>query len=82
VAERTDHPMAVAMHWVARIIAAGLMMSVPGIGGRWLDGRLGTAFIAPLGFIVGLIGGMAYLIAATRAAEAERKARRNSGPGK
>ncbi|RIK80673.1 MAG: hypothetical protein DCC67_09085 [Planctomycetota bacterium] len=60
------------MQWVARIFAAALMMSAPGVGGLWLDHRWGTAFIGPVGFVVGLVGGMAYLIAATRQAESRR----------
>jgi hypothetical protein len=73
VAERPDHPMAVAMQWVARIFAAALMMFLPGIGGQWLDHHWGTGFIGPAGFVLGLIGGMMYLIAATKTADAERK---------
>jgi hypothetical protein len=73
--------MAAAMQWVARIVAAALMMSLPGIGGQWLDARWGTGFIGPLGFVVGLIGGMMYLIAATKAADAERKRKLNRTRG-
>jgi hypothetical protein len=65
--------MAAAMQWVARIFAAALMMSLPGIGGQWLDGKWGTGFIGPAGFVLGLIGGMMYLIAATKSVDAERK---------
>ena len=65
--------MAVAMQWVARICAAALMMFRPGLGGQWLDGQWGTGFIGPVGFVIGLVGGMMYLIAATKAADAERK---------
>jgi hypothetical protein len=73
VAERSDHPIAVAMQWVARIFAAALMMSLPGVGGQWLDRQWGTGFVGPAGFVVGLIGGMTYLIAVTRSAEATQK---------
>ena len=66
-------PMAVAMQWVARIFAAALMMFLPGLGGQWLDRQWGLGFIGPIGFVVGLVGGMMYLIAATRADDAERK---------
>jgi hypothetical protein len=34
-------------------------MFLPGVGGGWLDARLGTSFIGPLGFTVGL--GLAIL---------------------
>jgi hypothetical protein len=73
VAEPPDHPMAIAMAWVARIFAAALMMFLPGLGGQWLDGRLGTGFLGPVGFVLGLVGGMMFLIAATRSAEIERR---------
>jgi hypothetical protein len=72
VAERSDHPMALAMQWVARVFAAALMMSLPGFGGQWLDGKLGTRFIGPAGFVLGLVSGTIYLIAATRTG-AQRK---------
>jgi len=72
VAERSEHPIAVAMQWVARIFAAALMMSLPGVGGQWLDRQWDTGFVGPLGFVVGLISGMTYLIAVTRSAEASR----------
>ena len=65
--------MAVAMQWVARIIASAVMMVLPGLGGQWLDQRWGTGFIGLAGFAIGLIAGMMYLIAATRSADAERK---------
>jgi hypothetical protein len=68
--------MAVAMQWVARITAAAVMMFLPGVGGQWLDARLGTGFIGPAGFVVGLVGGMMYLIAATKSADAQRKQQR------
>lgn len=73
MADRPTHPIAIAMQWVARIFAAALMMCAPGVGGLWLDHRWGTGFIGPAGFVLGLVGGMAYLLAATRQAEAERK---------
>jgi hypothetical protein len=62
--------MAAAMHWVARIFAAALMMFLPGLGGQWLDQHWGTRFLGLVGFAVGLVGGVAYLIAATRQAGA------------
>jgi hypothetical protein len=64
--------MAAAMEWVARIFAAALMMCLPGFGGQWLDQLWGTTFIGLVGFGIGLIGGMAYLIAATKSTDARR----------
>lgn len=66
--------MALAMQWVARIFAVSLLMILPGLGGQWLDVRFGTGFLAIVGFALGLVCGMAYLIAATRAEEASEKA--------
>jgi hypothetical protein len=68
--------MAIAMQWVARIFAAALMMFLPGIGGQWLDDRLGTSFLGPVGFVIGLIGGMAYLVSATKADAHQKPASR------
>jgi hypothetical protein len=67
------HPMGAAMQWVARIFAAAVMMTLPGLAGLWLDDRFGLSFIGLIGFAFGLIGGMTYLISATRAADAERR---------
>ncbi len=47
-------PVGEAMVWVSRIIAIGLTMFLPGVAGGWLDARLGTSFIGPLGFVAGL----------------------------
>ncbi len=68
--------MAIAMVWVARIFAAALMMFLPGLGGQWLDRRWGTGFLGPVGFVLGLVGGMMFLIAATRSAEQDRRSKR------
>ena len=67
------HPMGAAMQWVARIFGAAVMMILPGLAGLWLDDRFGLSFIGLIGFAFGLIGGMTYLISATRAADAERR---------
>ena len=67
------HPMGVAMQWVARITGAAVMMILPGLAGLWLDEKWGVSFIGLIGFAFGLIGGMTYLISATRAADAERR---------
>ncbi|MEM8947050.1 MAG: hypothetical protein AAGD11_17890 [Planctomycetota bacterium] len=61
-----QHPMGAAMQWVARIIAAGMMMVLPGLAGQWLDGRLGAGFFALLGFALGIFVSMSYLIAVTQ----------------
>jgi len=61
-----QHPMAAAMQWVARIVAAGLMMVLPGLAGQWIDVQLETGFIALLGFALGLTWSMIYLLAVTK----------------
>jgi hypothetical protein len=67
--------MAAAMQWVARIFAAALLMFLPGLGGQWLDDKLGTGFLGPVGFVLGVVGGMMYLIAATKS-DARKQASR------
>jgi hypothetical protein len=46
-------PIGEAMTWVSRIMAIGLTMFLPGVAGGWLDSRLGTAFLGPLGLALG-----------------------------
>lgn len=70
--------MATAMQWVARVFASAVMMCAPGLGGQWLDHWLGTWFFGPAGFVLGLIGAMAYLIAVTKAADRMRRAKRRA----
>lgn len=77
MSERPDHPMAIAMQWVARVFAASLMMTLPGLGGQWLDRRWGTSLAGPAGFALGLVGGVVYLIAVTRAADVRRRERKS-----
>ena len=47
-------PIGEAMVWVSRIMAIGLTMFLPGVAGGWLDVRLGTSFLGPLGIVAGL----------------------------
>ena len=61
-----QHPMALAMQWVARITAAGLMMVLPGLAGQWCDGWFGTGFLALGGFAVGIAVSIVYLVAITK----------------
>ncbi len=86
MADPPMHPMGAAMQWVARIFGAAVMMILPGLAGLWLDDRFGLSFIGLIGFAFGLIGGMTYLISATRAADAERRqatgSAQNGSPGK
>jgi hypothetical protein len=58
--------MAIAMEWVSRVLAVVVVMVGPGLLGGWLDKRWGTSFLTLLGFALGLIGGTAYLLVATK----------------
>jgi len=58
--------MATAMDWVSRILAMVVVMVAPGVGGHWLDDRWGTKFLALAGFGLGMVLGIAYLLAITR----------------
>jgi hypothetical protein len=62
------HPVGAAMEWVARIVAAGLIMVLPGLGGQWIDQQIGTHFVALLGFALGIACSLVYLLAITRKA--------------
>jgi hypothetical protein len=53
------------MEWVARITAIGLMMTLPGLAGQWLDKRLGTSFFDLLGLGMGFVIGMLQLLVMT-----------------
>lgn len=66
------NPMAAGMQWVARIMAAGLMMVLPGLAGQWLDGKLGTGFLVLVGFAFGIAVSIAYLIAITKPKNKQR----------
>ena len=63
-----------ALEWVSRILAISLVMILPGVAGHWLDGKLGTNFLALLGFGLGLVAGMAALLAMTRRSSAKSPA--------
>jgi len=61
-----EHPVARAQHWVSIVTTAVALMVLPGLGGQWLDHRLGTKFLTLIGFALGLVGGIAYLLVALR----------------
>jgi hypothetical protein len=58
MADSAPSPVGAAFGWAARIMAVGLTMVLPGIGGRWLDSRLGTGFCEPAGFVLGFTAGL------------------------
>ena len=61
------HPMAVAAEWVSRITAIALEILVFIWLGKWLDAKLGTGFLEPIGLVVGPVLGFLHLLAITRA---------------
>ena len=66
MSERHNEPVGEALDWVGRIFAVTMVMVSPGLGGQWLDRRLGTGFLAMVGFALGVSLGIWYLIVATR----------------
>ena len=56
-------PMAVAMEWVSRVTTISLSMALPGVGGIWVDSKLGTlpVFVI-LGVVLGFALGMYQLL--------------------
>jgi hypothetical protein len=65
---REPHPSPVgeALGWASRIIAMGCAMFLPAVAGRWLDTRMGTGFLGPLGLVVGFVAGLSWLIHLSR----------------
>lgn len=59
-------PMARGLDIVARVMAAAMMMVLPGLLGQWLDDKLGTSFLVLLGFALGIGVSVYYLILITR----------------
>ena len=55
-------PWEQASEWFARTLAIVLVMVAPGAFGAWLDGRLGTNFIAAIGFVLGMVLAIALLM--------------------
>jgi F0F1-type ATP synthase assembly protein I len=48
--------MAKAMDWASRIIAISIGMVLPGLGGHWLDGKIGTSpWFLLAGFALGAV---------------------------
>lgn len=51
--------------WASRLIAVGLVMFLPAVGGGWADARLGTAWLAPAGLVIGFVLGLVWLVRLT-----------------
>ncbi len=59
-------PFALGFAWAYRILAVCAEMVLPGLLGNWLDGRLGTQFLALVGFGLGITVGIWHLLLMTR----------------
>ncbi|NBP88162.1 MAG: AtpZ/AtpI family protein [Planctomycetia bacterium] len=59
---RQSSPVGDAFAWAGRIMAVGLIMVLPGVGGSWLDDRLDTTWCEPAGFVIGFTAGLTSLI--------------------
>jgi Na+/proline symporter len=66
-------PVGEAMTWAARIIAIGVAMFLPAVAGGWLDDRIGTSFLAPLGLIAGFVVGLTWLVQLSSRRKPHRK---------
>jgi hypothetical protein len=55
-------PVGEAFAWASRILAIGLAMFLPGVGGNWLDARLGTQFLGPVGLVFGFSAALVWLV--------------------
>ncbi len=51
-----------AMVWVSRIVAVGLAMFLPAVAGGWVDSRIGTSFLGPVGLVFGFVTGLWWLV--------------------
>ncbi len=71
------NPLGEALEWAARIMAVSIEMVLPGLGGEWLDRRLGTSFLVIAGFTFGILAGVSHLLLMT--AGIKRRVRRRGG---
>jgi len=60
--DNATSPVGEAFAWASRILAIGLAMFLPGVGGTWLDGRFGTRFLGPVGLIFGFTAALVWLV--------------------
>jgi len=58
-------PLGEGLAWASRIMATGIAMVLPAVAGNWLDARLGTGFLAPVGLVIGFVAGLAWLVQMT-----------------
>ena len=63
--ERSGSAVGEALAWASRIIAVGIAMFLPAVAGGWLDARLGTAVLGPVGLLLGFVAGLVWLVRMT-----------------
>lgn len=67
-------PMAQAMEWTSQVTTIAVEMALPGLGGYWLDRRLGTRMVfLMLGVALGFAMGMWHLMKLAKAASGRNK---------
>lgn len=71
-------PAAFAFGWVARMTTIVLEMAIPGLGGQWLDSRLGTSYWVLVGFGLGFLLGLIHLMQMVKRYGSSAKPPRNS----
>ena len=74
-------PVGDAFAWASRILAIGLAMFLPGVGGNWLDSRLGTRFLGPVGLIFGFSAALFWLVQIGNSVKPYRQLSRRRTPG-
>ena len=70
-----------AMNALSRTLAVGVVMLAPGLLGYLGDEYFGTTFLTAIGFIFGLIVGIAVLLAQAKLSEAHRRQRAREAAG-
>jgi len=64
------------MEWVSKITTVGLEMFLPAVGGKYLDGWLGTRYWVLVGLVLGFTVGFWHLLQMTRPPVRDRKERK------
>ena len=68
--------MAEAMKWVSVVTSVVGVMTLPALGGIWMDSLLGTTYLfVILGVIIGFVGGMYCLLDMVKAKAGARQSR-------
>jgi len=60
-------PIAIGIAWASRVMTISLTMVLPGLGGYWVDDKLGTKLVFMLaGFFLGMAAAMWQLLQLAR----------------